>query len=201
MMGAPEWVLEDPTLANAWELAESAHGSQPRASDCRPFVEHVAEVATLLHEAGFDSDLVAVGLLHDAVERGNLTEPELERAMGGSISSLVMNLSEDPSIESFGARKAALREQVAGAGDRATTVFAADKLSDILGLRRGLKTSGRSAVEERLGTSLTSMADHYRESVELIEAACPGSVFLPSLCRQLDLLKAETPVAAGSSGV
>lgn len=194
----PQWVHHDPILTRAYRLAESAHGSQPRASDRRPFLRHVMEVATLLHRAGFDTDLVAVGFLHDSVERGSLTEEALRSAMGDSIGSLVMALSEDASIESFDARKAALRDQVGAAGGRAVTVFAADKLSDILGLRRGLRTSGPDAVEERLRTSVVSMARHYEESVELVGSARPGSTFLAQLRDQLDRLRADIPKRAES---
>ena len=95
--------------------------------------------------AGFDDELVAVGLLHDAVERGTLSEEELRDEMGASISSLVLILSEDPAIESFDRRKAGLRDQVAAAGGWAVTVYAADKLSDILGLRRGIETAGEGS--------------------------------------------------------
>jgi len=43
-----------------------------------------------------------------------------------------------------------LRDQVAQAGSTAMTVFAADKLSDILGLGRGLRTYGLATLEARL---------------------------------------------------
>jgi GTP diphosphokinase / guanosine-3',5'-bis(diphosphate) 3'-diphosphatase len=192
----PQWAIEEPSLARAYRLAESAHGAQPRASDGRPFLDHVIEVATLLRRAGLDTELVAVGLLHDSVERGTLTEAALRSEMGESISSLVMALSEDPAIESFGARKAALRDQVAAAGDRAMTVFAADKLSDILGLRRGLGTSGLDTLEARLGTTVSSMTRHYEESVELVRSACPESSFVPLLRDELDRLRADIPTPA-----
>ena len=109
---------------------------------------------------------MAAGLLHDAVERGTLSEGELRDQVDESIASLVLALSEDPTIEPFDERKAALREQVKAAGPRALTVFA-DKLSDILGLRRGIERFG-DTVEDRMGTSVKSMAGHYRESVELM---------------------------------
>jgi hypothetical protein len=188
------WILESPPLTRAYRLAERAHRSQRRPSDGRPFISRVTEVAMLLHREAFDEDLVAVGLLHDAVERGTLTEEELRDAVDEEISSLVMALSEDPTIESFAERKAALREQVRGAGPRALTVFAADKLSDIRGLRRGAQTFG-DAVEERIGTGVECMAGHYRESVELIETAWPGSTFLPALRSQLARLEAESSPA------
>lgn len=187
----PEWIADSPLLAQAHTLAEAAHRDQRRATDGRPFLDHVSEVARLLHEAAFDEELVAAGLLHDAVERGSLSEDDLRAEVDEGISSLVFALTEDASIDSFTRRKAALREQVSDAGGRALTVFAADKLSDILGLRSGIQALG-GFVEERMGTTIASMSGHYRESVELIEAERPGSAFLPALRAQLDLLAAES---------
>ena len=191
----PAWIADSPLLAHAYSLAETAHGPQRRATDGRPFLDHVVEVATLLHQVGFDEELVAVGLLHDAVERGTLGEDELRNEMGESISSLVLTLSEDPTIESFAQRKAGLREQVASAGGRAVTVFAADKLSDIHGLRRGIETFG-DAVQQRMGTSVTSMSGHYRESVQMIASVRPGSAFLSALRVELERLEVQASSTA-----
>ena len=184
------WTVDSPVLTRAYSLAESAHHSQRRATDRRPFLSHVTEVATLLHEEEFDDDLVAVGLLHDSVERGTLSEDHLRTEMGDDIASLVLALSEDDAIASFDERKQALRDQVRSAGGRAITVFAADKLSDIIGLRRGIEAS-RESVETRLGTSVAGMAAHYRESVTMIESATPESCFLSALRRQLAKLATE----------
>jgi len=189
---APAWIADSPLLAQAYSLAESAHRSQRRPTDGRPFLDHATEVATFLHEAAFDDELVAVGLLHDAVERGTLSEETLRSEMSEAIASLVLALTEDATIDSFDERKAALRDQVRGAGGLAVTVFAADKLSDIVGLRRGIQKFGEE-IEKRMGTSVMSMAGHYRESVELIELARPGSAFLPALRVQLDRLAVESP--------
>ena len=116
-----------------------------------------------------------------------MDEGELLAAMGDSIASQVMVLSEDPEIETFEERKEALRLQVSTAGARAITVFAADKLSDIAGLRRGIEVSPEAA-EARMGTSVASMAGHYRDSVQVIAATWPGSAFLPALRLELDRL-------------
>lgn len=178
-------------MARAYSLAELAHRDQRRPTDGRPFLDHVTEVARFLHEAAFDEELVAVGLLHDAVERGTLGEEELRREMGEPIASLVLALTEDAGIDSFEERKAALRDQVRAAGGLVVTVFAADKLSDIAGLRRGIQRS-RGEVEERMGTTVAGMVGHYRESVELIESVRPGSAFLPALRVQQERLAAES---------
>jgi guanosine-3',5'-bis(diphosphate) 3'-pyrophosphohydrolase len=185
----PAWIAESETLARAYSLAASAHASQQRATDGAPFLDHVVEVATFLYDAGFDEELVTAGLLHDAVERGTLTEEHLHREMGDAVSLLVLSLTEDSSIESFAERKAALREQVRVSGPRAITIFAADKLSDINGLGRGIDKFG-DEIEKRMGTTVGGMASHYRESVEMIEASGPRSTFVPALHAQLEELDA-----------
>lgn len=186
----PAWIDGSRVLNHAYDLAVEAHGQHRRPSDGRHFVEHVVEVGELLHDSGFDDELVAVGLLHDSVERGTLTEGELRAGMGTGISSLVLTLSEDSRIASFDWRKASLRRQVENAGGLAVTVYAADKLSDVRGLRRGLEIYG-DALDERLGTSVASMVAHYRESVEMVESIRPGSVFVPSLRLELEALESD----------
>jgi HD domain len=187
----PAWVGDSPLLGRAYCLAESAHRHQRRPTDGRLFLDHVTEVATFLHEALFDEKLVAVGLLHDSVERGSLSADELRGEMGEEIATFVMALTEDATIDSFEMRKAALRDQVRAGGEPAVTVFAADKLSDIIGLRRGIGQSGQAS-EERMGTTVAGIAGHYSESVELIESVTPRSTFLPALHDQLDRLAAES---------
>jgi (p)ppGpp synthase/HD superfamily hydrolase len=164
----PRWISGSEVLGRAYELAFEAHRDQLRATDATPFLDHVVEVGRLLLELGYTDDVVAAGLLHDSVERGTLTEGELQAAMGDAISALVLALTEDAGIESFGDRKLALRRQVEAAGEPAMTIFAADKLSDIRGLRRGLRESPET-IAERIGASVGGMAGHYQHSVEMIE--------------------------------
>jgi (p)ppGpp synthase/HD superfamily hydrolase len=186
----PKWVSASPLLDEAFSLAALAHRSDRRPSDNRLFLEHVTEVAELLQRLAYDEELIAVGLLHDSVERGRLSEAELREAMGNEICDEVMALSEDEAIESFEDRKAALREQVRTAGGRVVTVFAADKLSDVVGLRGGVEES-RERTEARLGASVADMTGHYRESIELIASVSPGSTFLSALRRELARLEAS----------
>lgn len=194
-----DWIRRSRLVSDAYGLAAAAHGDRRRPSDGRYFLEHVVEVAGLLHDAGFGDELVAVGLLHDSVERGTLTERELRDGMGAGICSLVQTLSEDAGIASFDRRKAGLREQVESGGRLAITVYAADKLSDLRGLRRGIEIYG-ARLSERLDSSLDAMVAHYRESVEMIESTRPGSVFLTDLRPELESLKAEAGMIHSAAG-
>lgn len=194
---APGWIADSVLLAGAHALAAEAHGDQRRATDRAPFLEHVVEVGALLHDAGFDEDLVAAGLLHDAVERGTLSETRLRAEIDDGICALVLALTEDATIASFAERKEALRDQVRAAGTRAITIFAADKLSDIRGLRRGIDRFGDS-IEARMGTTVGGMAGHYRESVAMIEESEADSELVAALRAELASL-ASLAVPVGRS--
>jgi (p)ppGpp synthase/HD superfamily hydrolase len=185
----PRWISRSPQLGRAYALAAEAHGEQRRATDMAPFLEHVTEVAELLEDAGHDDQLIAAALLHDAVERGSLTEPRLRAEMDEEISELVLALTESAEIDSFSERKRALRRQVEAAGARAITIFAADKLSDIRALRRGIDTD-RESLEARMGTTVEQLAGHYRESVAMVEQNDPRSEFVAALRAELDTLAA-----------
>jgi guanosine-3',5'-bis(diphosphate) 3'-pyrophosphohydrolase len=187
----PGWISRSPLLRRAYALAAEAHGDQRRATDTAPFMEHVTEVAELLEDAGHDDELIAAALLHDAVERGSLTEPRLRAEMDEEISELVLALTESAEIDSFSERKRALRRQVEAAGARAITIFAADKLSDIRALRRGINAD-RESLEARMGTTVEQMASHYRESVAMVEQNEPRSEFVAALRAELDVLAAAS---------
>ena len=187
------YIADSELLHHAYELAAWAHGEQRRATDRTLFIEHVVEVGDLLHAAGLDERLVAAGLLHDAVERGDLSERRLRAQMDEDICGLVMALTEDAAVEPFGRRKEALREQVRSAGTRAVTIFAADKLSDIRGLTRGVDRF-EDSIEARMGTTIEAMAQHYEDSVSMIEAADPTCPFIPLLRAELDALRTATPI-------
>jgi guanosine-3',5'-bis(diphosphate) 3'-pyrophosphohydrolase len=115
--------------------AEERHAGQRRA-DGSPFILHPLEVASILYYAGAPDHLVAAGLLHDVIEKAGVSGGELERLFGGWVRELVAAVSDDDRITRYGARKAALRLQVAGAGEEALMLFAADKLSKLRELRR-----------------------------------------------------------------
>ncbi len=193
-----EWISQSAQVASAFALAKEAHGSQRRATDRALFLDHVLEVAVTLHDEGERDELVAAGLLHDSVERGTLTPQRLRQEMGDEVTEVVLALSEDESIASFSERKAALRKQVEAAGPDALTVFAADKLSDIRGLRAGLGLDSGS-IEERMGITVAGMTEHYRESVDLIESAAPELAIISALRRELgDLALQDAPGAEHS---
>jgi (p)ppGpp synthase/HD superfamily hydrolase len=110
------------------------HGGQRRA-DRTPFILHPLEVASLLYYSGAPDHLIAAGVMHDLIEKTDATPANLRERFGPRITELVLAVSDDARIAGYAKRKAALRQQVAGAGDEALTLCAADKLSKLRELR------------------------------------------------------------------
>jgi hypothetical protein len=73
-------------------------------------------------------------------------------------------VTEDPRIEEYEQRKAALRKQVADAGPDAAAVYAADKVVKARELRAEASHSARALDEPELRRRL----DHYEASLEML---------------------------------
>ena len=137
------------------------------------------EVACLLHEAGYSDEVVAAGVLHEVLEATDVERPELEQRFGPAVAALVAAVSDDPSIEDDATRKAALRSQVARAGDEAAAVFAADKVSKA----RELRARARHG---RFQRSDEGKLDHYRASLEMLSELIPGHPLVEQLREELE---------------
>jgi (p)ppGpp synthase/HD superfamily hydrolase len=168
-----------PKTVAALEYAERAHVGQRRAADGAAFIVHPREVAWLLDRAGAPDHLVAAGALHDVVEKTGVEADELRARFGPSVARLVAAVTEDEQIDDYAARKAALRDQVAGRGAEALELFAADKISKVreLGLERA-RPNGRPSRRQRLA--------HYRASLRLLEERIPDSPLVQRLRAELD---------------
>jgi (p)ppGpp synthase/HD superfamily hydrolase len=178
-MGRTDFIERSPLTRDALAFAADRHAGQTRDIDGIPFVTHPVEVACLLHEAGYSDEVVAAGVLHDVVEDTNVQPEELARRFGERVAGLVASVSEDPSIKGDAERKAALRRQVAEAGEEAGVIFAADKVSKARELRHRLSQGDVSEGDR-------SKLDHYRASLEMLDALLPGHDLLARLRGELE---------------
>jgi (p)ppGpp synthase/HD superfamily hydrolase len=177
------FIERSPLTRDALAFAEGRHSGQTRDLDEVPFVTHPLEVACLLHEAGYSDEVVAAGVLHDVLEDTDAERADLDARFGPAVTWLVTAVSDDPSIEDAAERKAALRRQVAEAGDRAAAIFAADKISKARELRARVS---RGASDEADRTKL----DHYEQSLAMLEELIPGHALVDRLRAELEALSA-----------
>jgi (p)ppGpp synthase/HD superfamily hydrolase len=173
----PPFAEDRPVLRAAYEWAAHLHASQLRDVDRAPFILHPLEVAALLSSRGFDDDVVAAGLLHDVVEDTDTDLEEVRRRFGDRIAATVAAVTEDPTIDDYRTRKAALRDQVAAAGPDAHAVYAADKVAKARELRAQAART-ESFLDD---PALRRRLEHYEQSLAtLLEVAG-----LPSLVEAL----------------
>lgn len=181
----PTFIDRTPLVQRALAYAERMHAGQSR-SDGSPFILHPVEVASLLHDAGAQDHLVAAGLLHDVIEKTDVTSSYLSVQFGPAITALVVSVSDDDRIAGYATRKAALRQQVAGAGDEALTLFAADKLSKLRELGRETSApSDRGPAPQRPREPRARRLRHYQRSLALLEERLPQSPLVAQLRDEL----------------
>jgi (p)ppGpp synthase/HD superfamily hydrolase len=173
----PEFAADLPKTQAALAYAEPLHKGQLRGVDGEPFIVHPVEVAMLLHDAGADDEVIAAGVLHDALEKTDATAYDIYARFGRRVGDIVCAVSHDPGIPGYARRKAALRDQAAGAGDDALTVFAADKLSKV----RELRVGDGSGIKVR-----SRKLKHYRLSLAMLQERLPDSPLVAALAAELD---------------
>lgn len=189
----PTFLTGLPLAREALLYAQELHGGQRRSSDEAPFVLHPLEVAALLHVTGHCEAAVAAGILHDAVEDTEVDAETIAERFGAEVGALVQVMSENPRIEPYERRKAALRRQVADFGGDATAIYAADKVAKVRELRAqaardpDLLHGDREHVGRRL--------EHYDESLAMLEAAMPTHPLVQQLRFELEALRALPPGA------
>ena len=126
-------------INHAFAFAAKHHDRQVRKGTRLPYLTHPANVAVILTRYGRDEDTVIAGILHDVVEdcvNENYTQEMLEERIASKFGSEVLHAvlqvthrkgdgEADFSPED---RKDDYIERLAGAGDRARWVCAADKI-------------------------------------------------------------------------
>jgi (p)ppGpp synthase/HD superfamily hydrolase len=183
-----------PETQAAIVFAQRMHAGQHRA-DGTPFVLHALEVASLLCHAGAPDHVVAAGMMHDLIEKTDVRTADLRERFGARITDLVCAVSDDERIAGYASRKAALRRKVAGAGEDALTVFAADKLSKLRELRRETAGSARAdASPGRVREPRARRLKHYRRSLALLEERLPRSPLVTELRDELAALVSDSTI-------
>ena len=193
----PTFYPEVPASQTAADYARRRHAGQRRA-DGSPFILHPLEVARFLAGIGAPDHLVSAGILHDVVEKTETSASELRERFGERVAALVAAVSDDDRIDGYGRRKAALRRQVARAGEEALTLFAADKLSKLRELGR------ETAVDHEQLRTHSPRDDlrprrlrHYQRSLALLEERLSDSPLVRALRDELQSYLAQRPTPAG----
>jgi (p)ppGpp synthase/HD superfamily hydrolase len=167
------------------EVAEHARVFAAEAYGSEEELEHPAEVAALVRDAGGNTDLEAAGFLHDLVEDTDVELSQIASEFGSEVAALVAAMTEDGSIPDYAQRKEEHRCRALDSGRDAALLFAADKLSNARRMRRGQKEPD----PRKLG--------HYAQTLATLRAAYADLPLLDELEAELNEARGEgLPVGA-----
>lgn len=191
-------VLEGADALDAWRFANEHHGGQLRSTVQRPFIQHPERVAVLVAEAGGSREMVVAALLHDVLENTPVEGEEIDERFGAEVGALVRALSDDEAIGDYVERKRALCRQVREAGERAATIYAVDKLANVIDLREALAGAGIPA-EARLKVPFATRVTLWREDLAMCSELLDGAEVTDRLAQELDALERDRE-ALGPTG-
>jgi guanosine-3',5'-bis(diphosphate) 3'-pyrophosphohydrolase len=120
-------------VCEAAELAARRHsGQQRKGREGEPYVNHLAEVASLLAAVtdGKDAELVAAGWLHDTIEDTDTSRDELAQRFGTRVAALVEEVTDDMTLAKSERRRLQVIEAPKKSPD-AKLIKIADKISNI----------------------------------------------------------------------
>lgn len=142
-----------PLIQKAINAACMLHDGQKRKGHgTLPYVSHLFSVAWMIAAHTDDGEVIAAGLLHDALEdvRG-FSYAQLEADFGGRVAGIVKEVSEekDPNVAydkkaTWEARKREYIERSARLSDEALLVTAADKTHNLLSTIQNYRMQGEA---------------------------------------------------------
>jgi hypothetical protein len=185
------FIADLPVARAALAYAQQHHRGQRRGSDDAPFIIHPLEVAALLHNTGHPETLIVAAILHDTLEDTDAQQTDLEERFGPQVAGLVAAMTENPEIEAYEARKAALRDQIARFGKDAIAVYAADKVAKVRELRA--QAGHDPTILHGDNAPARPRLDHYIESLATLEHADPRHPLVRQLRFELEALRALPP--------
>jgi (p)ppGpp synthase/HD superfamily hydrolase len=159
-------------LERALRRAAVWHRDQVRKGADIPYVSHLAGVAILLARFGFDEEVIAAGLLHDATEDTAATLDEIRDEFGPRVAEVVAACSE-VKLDAHGRkrpwidRKTDHLEALAAAPASARAVILADKLHNLLSIRADLADG--LPIWSRFNADRDRVLWYYRRSIEVAD--------------------------------
>jgi (p)ppGpp synthase/HD superfamily hydrolase len=128
-----------------------------------------AQVAAMVHEAGYDEDVVAAALLQAVVLRDLAELAEVEAICGHEVGDLVAILVDDRRSGSYERRMAEQRDRIAKSDRVAAAIYAADQLARV----RAFAAAGRLPPRAEFR--------HYQRTARTLGAAFPRLPFLSEM--------------------
>lgn len=151
-------------LLEAASFAADRHRDQRRKDvDATPYINHPLDVARILGEAGVaDVEVLMAAILHDTIEDTDTTAEELAERFGARVCSLVLEVTDDKSLDKLERKRLQVLKAPATSAD-AKMIKLGDKIANL----RDLKTPPVGWDAKRVGA--------YIQFAEMVAGGCVGA--------------------------
>ena len=176
-------------LLRALGFAADMHRGQRRKGvDASPYINHPIQVAELLANVGGieDEATLVAAILHDTIEDTTATREQIESLFGTDVASLVMEMTDDKSLQSDRRKKLQI-EQAPCLSARAKAIKIADKICNVRDV--GSKPPPDWSAERRLA---------YFDWAERVVAGCRGVHPVLEACFDQSLAASRAQVVSES---
>lgn len=129
-------------IEKAIVFAAKAHDGQKRKSTDIPYITHPYAVGMLLLRESCSEEVVAAGILHDALEDTAVTYEEILIEFGEQVVNLVVAASEPDKSLLWEERKEHTIQSLKEVGLEELQIITADKLHNLRSIREELERSG-----------------------------------------------------------
>jgi len=171
-----------PRVHKAIKKAALWHDGHVRKGDRQtPYIGHLFSVASILAEYTDNENIIIAGLLHDVLEDMSLSYAEdIKDLFGPRVLQLVKEVSEDKDPEAQEERPWQKRkeEYLAGLKECSTGalyISCADKIHNLLSLRRAVKESGKEVLDA-FSSSAKDRMRFYGKVLEIVEERLDNSI-------------------------
>jgi (p)ppGpp synthase/HD superfamily hydrolase len=180
------WKLIDKALA----FASAAHKEDKRKGTEIPYIIHPIGVSMLLLQAGYNTEVVIAGLLHDTIEDTSVTGDDIESAFGKQVRNIVEGCSEPDKSLTWEERKQHTIEILANVSNEIRWVTCADKLHNIRSMYEEYQLLGEE-LWSKFKRGKEKQAWYYRG---IVDSLSKGDFFnlLDELREVVDLLFGNT---------
>ncbi len=160
-------------IFDAIEYAARAHREHYRKGTRIPYIIHPVSVGKILIEYDCAEEIVAAGLLHDAVEDTEVSLEEIRSSFGEKVADLVAAVSDPDKSDTWENRKRHTIEYLQTAPMEVLILSCADKLDNIRSIKEDYERFGE-AVWKRFRRAKDSQQWYYQTLADLFMKRVEG---------------------------
>lgn len=157
---------ESPIVEKALHISQALHSGQFKYDRRIPYISHILAVTRLVSLTVNNPEVIAAACLHDAIEKGGMSQEGIKSLFGGKVSGLVGSMTE-PLEGSWKAKKTSMLNHLSKTKNNDLLLIScADKADNLYNLLL-LKAAGVKNWDKKSGSNLEDLRWFHHSVLEV----------------------------------